>query len=232
MASSSSLLLKPRPDSASEAKNILLSEFSRSFLPTLEEYIKQNGWKAPTNNKVANFVLSWSPIGLFGKAYEPFYKLSTNQNNAKKAYDVARATIELALKNESSQDVITSVVFTALGKMLKIRRMCPNSSRVGDIIDEAFEKFLSVTPALMPINAEDFKKRMQTYLKEEFRIETVQHTMEDMLDRLIVKFSKLSPSSHLLEQSTYPITDLVSGRIPPNLLSVEPHREQKLEIRF
>ena len=237
MASSSSLLLKPRPESTPETKHILSSkcslyEFSQSFLSPLEEYFKKNGWEAPTNNRVANFVLSWTPIGLFGKAYEPLYKLSTNQNNAKKAYDVARAAIELALKNESFPGVIPLIILTALEKMLKVRRTCPNGSRIASIIDQAFKKFLSVASALMPISTEDFKKRTLAHLKEEYRTETVRHATEDLLDRIIVKFSKLSPSSHLLEQSTYPVTDLVSGRIPPNLLSVEPHPEQKSELRF
>lgn len=224
MASSShTLFLKPAPHPVPESKNIyesknVLYEFNQAFIIKLDKYFKEHGWEAPTSYRVANFILSWTPI-----------PIATNQVNAKKAYDVAKSAIELALKNEAYPSIVTLIILFSLEKMLKIRIGCP-TGRVSQIIDEAFVKFMIVESAPMPISAEEFDKRKKIILgsfKPDYLTEGVKQITEDSLHALIEKFSKLSPSCRLLEQSTYPITDLVSYRTPPSLLDAAPDPERK-----
>ena len=216
-----------------ESKN-LMTEFNQIVMRKLYKYIMENGWETPTGNPTANYVISWVPASLLGKLYKPAYKLSTDQNNAKKIFDITRATLELMSQDPYNRSLKVLAIFLALKKFLLIREECPrgiiSTPRIVEIIDETFIKYLPIDK--MPISLDLFNQ----HKAKEFRIYHVSYQDEVQADtelhKLIAKFSMLSPEGNPLAPPTSPATDHESGLIHSNPFENELHSEQKSGPRW
>lgn len=209
----------------------LISQFNHALMPSLFKYFAKKGWQEPTTNSVGNYVLSWLPTNLIGQVYEPAYKLSTDQANAKHAHDIAKGAIDLCTNHLGNRDKIALIILLALEKLLELRAKCPatvfKKPEVVEMIDNAFVRLLGFKMEEMPISKTEFLKR-KTFLLKNYKISAEdEKAILKELDKAIVKFSKLSPEGHPRELSTLETIEREFDRPQPSLSESEPRSEPK-----
>lgn len=222
----------------------LINVFNRALMPPILKYIAKKGWQAPTSNAVGKYVLSCLPIGLVGKVYEPALKLSTNQDNIKKAFDITKSANELCGTKLRQRDQIALIIIIALEKLFELRALCPSSSlgkpEVVEIIDNVFAIMLGINAVAMPISQKEFMQRKIFLLMDYGISKAAEKALSGAFNKLIEKYSKLapdgraietpsmsSPEVHPREQSTF---EIIAGEFDQPLQSLsehEPDSEQK-----
>lgn len=224
----------------------LINVFNRALMRPILDYIARKGWQAPTSNPVGKYVLSWLPIGLVGKVYEPALKLSTDQDNIKKAFDITKSAIELyTTKYLRQQDKLALIIIIALEKLVDLRALCPVSlvgkPQVVQIIDNAFAILLGIKAEAMPISQKEFMQRKIFLLMDYGISKAAEKALSEAFNTLIEKYAKLTPDGrsietpsmsfpevHPREQSTFEIIADEFGQPLQSLSERELHSEQKL----